>query len=235
MTRTFGIGTSSVEWNAKLPTGLALGDARIPIDEVTVGHFDIAKVAGGSADGLLGADVLLAFDVDLDVPGQRMIFYRPRPGCPDAQPPWRQPYVAISGVSVRRNRLLVPFGLDGVEGMGVLDTGAQMSSISLHMAERLGLADLDMASDRLVVAHGAAPEQVEVHIHRFRDFRVGAALVRSPALPVVPMSSSMGDALIGGDFLHGRRVWLSLSTHRVFVTPLAEGPWIAVTGAVTQP
>ena len=39
----------------------------------------------------------------------------------------------------------------------------------------------------------------------------------------------MGDALIGADFLRGRRVWLSFSTHRVLVTPIQSGPWIAVT------
>jgi hypothetical protein len=39
----------------------------------------------------------------------------------------------------------------------------------------------------------------------------------------------MGDALVGADFLQGRRAWLSFSTQRVFVTPLARGPWIAAT------
>jgi hypothetical protein len=39
----------------------------------------------------------------------------------------------------------------------------------------------------------------------------------------------MGDALVGADFLRGRRVWLSFSTQRVFVTPLDRGPWIAAT------
>ena len=113
--------------------------------------------------------------------------------------------------------------------MAVLDTGAQVSSISQRMAERMGLADDHMADDRTVMAHGAAPDQVAVRIHRFREFRVGPTEMQEPVLPVVPMSSGMGDALLGADFLQGRRVWLSFSTHRVFVTPLERGPWIAVT------
>ena len=113
--------------------------------------------------------------------------------------------------------------------MAVLDTGAQFSSISQRMAERIGLAENAMATDRTVMAHGAAPDQVAVRIHRFREFRVGPAVMHAPALPVVPMSSGMGDALVGADFLQGRRVWLSFSTQRVFVTPLERGPWIAVT------
>ena len=140
---------------------------------MTVGHFGINNVAGGSADGLLGADILLAFDLDLDLPAQRITFYRARPECPDAAPPWKEPYLDIAGVTARRDRLLVPFELDGARGQAVLDTGAQVSSISQRMAERMGLADDYMADDRTVMAHGAAPDQVAVHIHRFREFRVG--------------------------------------------------------------
>jgi len=234
-TRTFGIGASSVEWNAELPSGLVMGGTRFPIEEVTVGHFDIAEIAGTSADGLLGADVLMAFDIDLDLPAQRMTFYLPRPACPDALPPWHQPYIAIDGVITRRDRLLVPFDLDGVAGMAVLDTGAQMSSISRRMAERVGLADVDMAADHLIMAHGAAPAEVKVRIHRFHDFRVGSTPLGALAMPIVPMSGNMGDALVGGNFLHGRRVWLSLSTRRVFVTPLEQGPLLAATGSAIAP
>ncbi len=147
------------------------------MDSVTVGHFAIHEVAGGSADGLLGADILLAFDIDLDLPAHRITFYRARRECPDAKPPWNEPYVAVAGVGTRRNRLLVPFELDGVGGMAVLDTGAQLSSISQRMAERIGLAEDAMATDRTVMAHGAAPDQVAVHIHRFREFRVGPAVM----------------------------------------------------------
>ncbi len=228
-TRTYGIGSDTASWDAKLPKGIVLAGTHFPVDRVTVGHFGIDEVAGGSADGLLGADILLAFDLDFDLPEHRLIFYRARPDCPDAVPPWHHPYAAVDGISTQRDRLLVPFELDGVQGMGVLDSGAQLSSISRRMAERVGLRDGDMASDRLVMAHGAAPDHVQVRIHRFREFRVGSAVMETPALPVVPMSSGMGDALVGGDFLQGRRVWLSFSTRRVFVAPLENGPWIAMT------
>jgi predicted aspartyl protease len=228
-TRTFGIGSPTATWDAKLPNGMVLSGTRFPVDRVTVGRFDITEVAGGQADGLLGADILLAFDIDLDMPAHEMTLYRARRECPDALPPWDLGYVAVNGVSTRRDRLLLPFELNGVSGTAVLDTGAQISSISQRMAERVGLLDADLAGDRTVMAHGAAPDQVPVRIHRFAEFRVGPTEMHTPALPIVPMSSSMGDALVGGDFLRGRRVWLSFSTHRMFVTPIEQGPWIAVT------
>jgi predicted aspartyl protease len=228
-TRTYGIGSPTTTWDAKLPDGLMLGGTRFPIDNITVGRFGMMHVLGVPADGLLGADVLLAFDLDLDLPDHRLTFYRAREGCPDTPPPWAEPYVGVAGIITQRDRLLVPFELDGVRGTGVLDTGAQLSSISQRMAERLGLEEGELAEDQTVMAHGAAPDQVAVPVHHFHELRVGSAVMKAPAMPVVPMTSGMGDALIGADFLRGRRVWLSFSTHRVFVTPIEHAPWIAVT------
>jgi predicted aspartyl protease len=228
-TRTFGIGSPTAAWDAKLPNGIVLGTTHFPVDVVTVGHFGIDQVAGGSADGLLGADILLAFDIDLNLPAHRVTFYRARRECPDATPPWNEPYVDVAGVSTRRDRMLVPFELDGVAGVGVLDTGAQFSSISKGMTQRIGLAEDAMATDRTIMAHGAAPDQVAVRIHRFREFRVGPAVIHEPALPVVPTVGGMGDGLVGADFLRGRRTWLSFATQRMFVTPLERGPAIAAT------
>jgi predicted aspartyl protease len=228
-TRTFGIGSPTATWDAKLPNGMALGSTEFPVDRVTVGRFAISEAAGNRADGLLGADILLAFDIDLNLPAHEMTLYQPRNGCPDSPPPWHEAYVSVDGVSTRRDRLLLPFELNGVPGTAVLDTGAQMSSISQQMVERIGLLETDFASDRTVMAHGAAPDQIPVRIHRFTTFRVGPAEMHAPALPVVPMSSGMGDALIGGDFLRDRRVWVSFSTQQLFLTPLERGPWLAVT------
>jgi predicted aspartyl protease len=231
VTRTWGIGNPTSSWDATLPDGIVLGSTHFPVDRVTVGPFAI-KQSGGNADGLLGADILLAFDIDLDLPAHRIIMYRARRGCPDAVPPWQPPYLALAGITVRRDRLMVPFQLDGVPGVAVLDTGAQLSSISEQMAQRLGIGKDALSDDRAVMAHGAAREQVMVRIHRFQELRVGPAVMQTPALPVVPMTGSMGDALVGADFLRGRRVWLSFSTHRVFVTPLPQSaPVIAATSA----
>ena len=226
-TRTFGIGGPTASWDAKLPTGLVLGGTHFPVDTVSVGRFAIGQT--DHVDGLLGADILLAFDVDLDMRSGKVVFYRARRECPDAAPPWQEAYTPVIGITTKRDRLLIPFELDGVQGVGVLDTGAQLSSISERLAERMGLGADDLAADRMVMAQGAAPRQVAVRIHRFHELRVGPAVIDAPVLPVVPMSAGMGDALIGADFLRGRRVWLSFSTHRVFVTPLAQGAVLAVT------
>jgi predicted aspartyl protease len=229
-TRTIGIGGPSTSFDALLPHGVVLGGTELPVDRVTVGQFSIAHAGGDAgADGLLGADILLAFDVDLNLPAHRLTMYRARRECPNAEPPWSAQYLAISGITTHRDRLMLPFVLDGVNGVAILDTGAQLSSISGTMAAKLGVSDNGPSEDAMITAHGAAPQEVRVRLHRFNELRVGPAVVNEPLMPVVPMSFDMGDALIGGDFLRGRRVWLSFSTHRVLVTPLPGAPAVAMT------
>ncbi|HTI79093.1 MAG TPA: retropepsin-like aspartic protease [Acetobacteraceae bacterium] len=230
-TRTYGIGDATAAWDALLPHGMVIGGVEFPVDRVTVGRFGISNVGGDAADGLLGADILLAFDLDLDLPQGQLSLYRARRQCPDAAPPWPQPYIDVAGVATRQDRLMVPFELDGVSGLAVMDTGAQLSSISEHLAERMGVAADALSADRTVMAHGAAPNQVAVRLHRFRELRIGPAVMEAPSLPVVPMTGGMGDALVGADFLKGRRAWLSYSTRRIFVTPLEPAPLLAVTDA----
>ena len=131
----------------------------------------------------------------------------PRPGRPGRSP------ISTSPASPReRDRLLVPFELDGVAGLGVLDTGAQLSSISVRMAERIGLVEDELAGDGTVMAHGAAPDQVAVRIHRFRELRVGPTVMHEPTLPVVPMTRRHGRCA-GGRRLPARTARLAVVCH----------------------
>jgi predicted aspartyl protease len=225
ITRSFGIGGSSANWDALVP-GIVLGRTRFPLDHVAVGSFRIDHIGGPPADGLLGADLLLGFDMDIDLPGHRLTLYRVR-RCADAVPPWQQAAVEIPGVATQRDRLLVPIAVDGVAGMAILDTGAQATTLGEPMARRLGLSGAALDADRVVMAHGAAPQPVAVHVHQFHELLIGGtARIDHPRLAVVPADTAIGDALLGGDFLSGRHVWLSFVTRRLFIGE-SEAPRVA--------
>ena len=117
-TRTFGIGGPSTGFDALLPTAWCSA-AQIfrSIGSRSLRSASRKRAGGAGADGLLGADILLAFDVDLNLPAHRLTMYRARRECPTAEPPWSAQYLAISGViSTDRDRLMLPFVLDGVNG-----------------------------------------------------------------------------------------------------------------------
>ncbi len=212
-TRSTGMGGTYTSNDAIIP-GLVLGGVRFPLKRVSVGQFRLGPTL--AADGLLGSDLLLAFDLDIDVPDRTLTLYRPRL-CPDVQPPWREPFAEVTGVRSLRDRLLIPLELDGVKGMGILDTGAQATTIGVSMANRLGLTPLSMAGDPIVQHHGAGPGMQESRLHRFSLLRIGPAAEQNPMLSVLPVDAGVGDALVGEDFIDGRRIWLSFANRAVFI------------------
>jgi predicted aspartyl protease len=220
VTRSLGVGGTYVANDAIIP-GLELGGVRFPITRISVGQFQFGP--GLVADGLLGSDILLAFDLDLDVPRRTLTLYRARQ-CPDVEPPWDEPFARVPGVKSFRDRLLIPIELDGVDGMGILDTGAQATTIGARMADRLGLTPAGMATDQIVQHHGAGPGSQEARLHRFNLLRIGPAVASDPVLSVLPVDAGVGDALVGEDFINGRRIWLSFSNREVFIATTRPGP-----------
>ena len=214
-TRSLGVGGATTT-NDVILERLVLGNKRFPVDRIAVGTFKLRTEHGLDADGLLGADILLAFDMDIDVPGGKLTLYRSRV-CPNDHPPW-QDAVEITGIRARRDRLLLPFELDGVSGLGLLDTGAQRNVLGMDMARRLGLNEQTMAGDTTIRQRGVGPNVTTAYLHRFRFLRIGPTVEPAPLVTVLPAEAGVGDALIGEEFLQGRRVWLSFRNRQAFVS-----------------
>ncbi len=195
---------------------LVLGNVHFPVERLAVGNFSLQNNRGLSADGLLGADILLAFDMDIDVPDGTLTLYRSRL-CPNVQPPWHEPSIEITGVRARKDRLLLPFELDGTQGEALLDTGAQGNVLGVNMAGRMGLTEQVLATDPPVRNTGTGGVAIS-RLHRFGQLRIGPVVEKSPSLVVLPSDFGVGDALIGESFLQGRRVWISFRNRAVFVS-----------------
>ena len=68
---------------------LVLGGVHFPVERIAVGRFVLQNARGLNADGLLGADILTAFDMDIDVPAGKLTLYRSRCAS-NARPPWQE-------------------------------------------------------------------------------------------------------------------------------------------------
>ena len=167
-------------------------------------------------DGVLGLNVLIGYELDLDVPNRRATLYRARP-CPAAAPSWTEPYTSLPvQQQARSGHLFVNGELDGQPLRGMLDTGASLTTVSLAAARDTGLTPQALHAlpgGRILTMNATG---MQVRSNRFRSLRIGADELTAPTLLIADLPPSTGDMLVGGDFLATRRVWFAFLTGRVF-------------------
>jgi predicted aspartyl protease len=192
-----------------------VGDATAADFIVLVGSLSLPSAEGVQPDGLLGGDFLSRFDVDLDLPDDRLTLYRH--GCAPSHPPWEGAYTAVSANRSINDRLFFPVDLDGHRFFAFIDTGAQISTIDTGAARALGISPTTLARDPVAVMRGVAPERIRARVHRFRWLRVGDATIRDPVMVVADLNLPDADIVLGLDFLRGRRVRFSYAARRIFL------------------
>ena len=204
--------TSEVELRS-----FAVGGLEMPWRRVRVAPVNVASVFLGPLDGVLGADALSNFDVDLDLPGHRMVLYR-KQTCSGAAPAWPEPYARIAAGRSRGDHLFFPVRLDGHAMDAFVDTGSQSTVLASRAALGLGVTPAVLGRDRVAMVHGAAAEQLSAHVHQFSQLVVGAETIRDPQIIVTDLRLTDADLVLGIDFLRPRRIWFSYGSQQVFLS-----------------
>ena len=203
--------TSEVELRS-----FSVGGVVIPWRRVRVAPVNVASVFSGPLDGVLGADTLSSFDVDLDLPGHRVSLYE-KQTCPGAAPAWHEPYVRIAAGRSFGGHLFFPVQLDGRRIDAFVDTGSQFTVLSTRAALALGVTEATLARDRAVTVRGAAAEQQSAHVHRFSQLAIAGEVARNPEMIVTDLRLNDADLVLGIDFLRPRRIWLSYGSQQIFL------------------
>ena len=211
-----GIGGSLATNEVEL-RDFAAGGVAIPWRRVRVATVNMPSVFSGPLDGVLGADTLSSFDIDLDLPHHRIVFYG-KQSCPTAAPAWAEPYATIPARRSFSNHLSFTALLDGRQIDTFIDSGAQLSVLSRRAAAALGVTEAALARDRTTVTLGAAAERLNSHLHQFSRMEVGSELVHNPILIVADVNLRDADLILGVDFIASRRVWLSYGSQQIFLS-----------------
>jgi predicted aspartyl protease len=206
------LATSEVELRS-----FTVGGVAIPWRRVRVAPVNVSAIFAGPLDGVVGADTLSSFDVDLDLPHYRMILYQ-RQTCPDAKPAWTEPYTRITAGRSKGDHLFFPVQLDGRTIDAFVDTGAQATVLSTRVALALGVSESALARDPPLTTRGAAAERLSAHLHRFSQLEIGGAIVRNPAVIVADVRLSDADLVLGVDFLRAWRIWFSYGSQQIFLS-----------------
>ena len=210
-----GIGGSLQTDEVELRS-FALGGVAIPWRRVRVAPVDVASMFTGPLDGVLGVDTLSSFDVDLDLPGHRMVLYS-RQTCPQASPAWAGPYARIGTGRSFGGHLFFPVQLDGHRIDTFIDTGSQLTVLSTKAASILGVTGAILAHEREIMLHGAAAERLSARVHRFSQLQIGPEVIRNPELVVTDIRLNDADIVLGIDFLSSQRIWMSYGSQQIFL------------------
>jgi predicted aspartyl protease len=204
--------TSEVELQS-----LTIAGVPIPWQRVRVAPLYVERAFSVKLDGVLGADTLSSFDIDIDLPSHRLALYQ-KQTCAGAGPAWTGPYSKILARRSPGNHLCVPVQLDGHSVRAFIDTGAQFSVMSKTAAAALGITDPLLAHDLAMTVHGAAAEQLDGRVHRFALLAIGTETIRNPEIGVTDLRLGDADLVLGVDFLQSQRVWMSYGSQQIFLS-----------------
>lgn len=191
---------------------LTIGGVDIPWRRARVATFTLPMA---SVDGVLGTDMLGGFDIDLDLPANRMALYAKGACTPD----WGGPGAEIKiGRSAVNDHLFFPVQLDRRTIIATIDTGAQHTTLSAATARALGITDAALAQDRVIQTRGFGSGQLASRLHQFESLTVGNVRLGTPQIVVTPLRLRGIDIIIGMDFLRSRRLFLSYANFRMFLS-----------------
>ncbi|CAN7540953.1 retroviral-like aspartic protease family protein [Caballeronia sp. LjRoot34] len=177
--------------------------------------------------GVLGADVMSRYDVELDFPALTMSLYTAT-GCLGRFAPWQGDYQAYSADKTRGNRFILHVALNGRPLRAYVDTGTGVSLVTTAAADLAGVDSVALAHDPQSSGTGFGGMRIGTYHHKF-SMSIGT--VNYPNAPLTVVNTSFRDAgmLLGMDFMRNRRVWLSYSAGWVFMQ--IAGDKSAVPGA----
>ena len=228
-TTMVGIGGEERHQNAQVAS-LSLGGLRLRQNtllqglSVSVGAIPSAQLGPGRRplDGILGRDVLAAFDLAIDVPRLRLTLYRVR-GCTGRFVPWPGA-AALAALPGYRRMLGIPVRADGRPLRAMIDTGSSATLLAAPGLARLGLTPAQLARGAAGSATGIGPRTVPVHIVQLASLTVGGLVVHDMRVVAAEVRlQPMLDLLLGLDWLGRHKVWLSYATGQVFVAPAGHG------------
>jgi predicted aspartyl protease len=164
--------------------------------------------------GLLGADVLADYDVDIDLPRGLMTLY----GTNHCQ--GYIPFAARVSVPLQRadsGLAYLDAMVDGRRVRALLDTGARTTLLSRRTAEVLGVTEAILADDPERKGMGIGMAAIDLHRHRFAELGLPGGLQHDVPIDIADMRLPGVEMLLGVDYLGPQRTWISYSTGRLFV------------------
>lgn len=207
---------------------LALGNTalhRNRLDhDLTLAVGPVGRPGANPIDGLLGADILSAHDVEIDLGRMTLSLYTVK-GCTGRLAPWQPLSPPIPAIRPTPTLMLIPVVIDHHVLLALLDTGSNVSVITATGMRRLGLDKASLDGDEVTQVTGIGSGTVAAYRHSFDQMTIGSEVDKPVHLWVAPIHMlPIINMIIGLDWLSSHRLWISYSTNRVLVGQLRSRP-----------
>lgn len=219
---TFGVGGQESHLYIGQVYDFNVGGIDVRKRAFPVAAFGVFKLADGrgQAAGLIGADILSHFDLDIDIPHRQIGLWRVQ-GCTEVKPDWPE---AAAGVQMQiepSRHITVPVRIDGAALDLLLDTGAPDLLLTTLAAARAGAPPEVLEENRQFTGYGVNDRSYQAWLHIFRRLEIGRQVYGDVRAVVVNRGryGNLGDGLLGVEFLKRGRVWISYSTGTFFTEP----------------
>jgi len=166
--------------------------------------------------GVLGGDFLDRFDIELDVPQQRMVLWRVE-HCQGDFIPWQGRHFPVRLTRYPPNQMVAQAHIDGHPVAALIDWGATESTISTATAAAVGVSPTMLLHDQMLATRGVDQKLLSARRHLFGLVAIGPVLYRNFVVDVVDLHIPDVGMLLGADFVSTRHVWLSYATNQMFV------------------
>ena len=214
--RVMTIGGEATSRNAILPM-LELADARFQNLSVAVSPLDERRPDPRTTPaGVIGADLLHDFDLELDVPGRLLTLYRPD-RCAPSRPPWPGPSDSIPAIVSGRNQFMIDVALNGRTVRAIFDTGSRGETVSRALATDLGVTAQALQQDPAAIGLTGGEHDYRIRRHTFATLQIGKEMFRNLPLDVVEFHLFGVDMLLGVDYMRARRFYISYAAGMLYV------------------
>jgi hypothetical protein len=231
------------------------GGGRISEEVARVQDFTLGNMATGNffiqvsldpdfpnagSDGILGTDMMMRYDIDLDFAHRRLNYFAPE-ACKGAGIYWSPTRLTDVSMKTYANVVYVPVTLDGHALVAVLDTSASRSFLNPRAASQFFGLKADALEPGDVTDGGSL---IKAGVRDFSSLAIGGMIFDHPRLAVpfdilsqsyddphaartarnrFYLSEILPDIVIGMDVLKQSHLYLSFQNQRVYLSPAADG------------
>ena len=198
---------------------------RVDVDGRTVRSLKAFSLPEGpvdklGVDGVLGADIIADYAVEMDMPGGN---WRMADSVSPAMVAGMHKPVPFTLDTARAPRLIVT--VDGVAIPAILDTGARGTIMNWAAARRLGLTEDSPGLGRAGAIKGVTQHSTPTRTNVFGELRLGEAKVAKPEMRIADLpvfevlGMNTGPAIIVGiDMLADRRFVIDHPGRQLFIS-----------------